>query len=285
MNRSSALASALQAASHHAPLPSSSHVPFPHAPHESLPSSDMDVGTAARGMADLIAFRRGNKTVAMPVVPSGQATSAAKIAASRSPEGSSSKGKPRIGRDSKQSEVIRTLLNGVAGDGSTNMNAGSGQEYSTQGRDKLYWGSGVANPDATPISDNVVELLLSEQDRIHILREIQVMERRKIIAHVLGIRSSRADLRLLLQAALKQDVDNIVDVQMLGRNYYQLEFESDRMVPRILERKAIAVKGGWVSFYKWIHNFSAIFRQTKYFMNMTLFIHVWWFFRICVKNG
>ena len=137
------------------------------------------------------------------------------------------------------------------------MDAGSGQEYSTQGRDKLYWGSGVANPDATPISDNVVELLLSEQDRIHILREIQVMERRTIIARVLGIRPSRADLRLLLQAALKQDVDNIVDVQMLGRNYYQLEFESDRMVPRILERKAIAVKGRWVSFHKWIHNFLA----------------------------
>ena len=83
------------------------------------------------------------------------------------------------------------------------------------------------------------------------------MERRTIIARVLGIRPSRADLRLLLQAALKQDVDNIVDVQMLGRNYYQLEFESDRMVPRILERKAIAVKGGWVSFHKWIHNFLA----------------------------
>ena len=64
----------------------------------------------------------------------------------------------------------------------------------------------------------MVELLLSEQDRIHILREIQVMERRTIIARVLGIRPSRADLRLLLQAALKQDVDNIVDVQMLGRN-------------------------------------------------------------------
>ena len=119
------------------------------------------------------------------------------------------------------------------------------------------WGSGVANPDTTPISNNVVELLLSEQDRIHILREIQVMERRTIIARVFGIRPSRVDLRLLLQAALKQDVDNIVDVQMLGRNYYQLKFELDRMVPRILERKAIAVMGGWVSFHKWIHYFLA----------------------------
>ena len=74
----------------------------------------------------------------------------------------------------------------------------------------------------------MVELLLSEQDRIHILREIQVMERRTNIARVLGIFPSCANLRLLLQVALKQDVDNIVDVQMLGKNYYQLEFESDR---------------------------------------------------------
>ena len=56
---------------------------------------------------------------------------------------------------------------------------------------------------------------------------------------------------------MKQDVDNIVDVQMLGRNYYQLEFESEHMVPFLLERKVVAVKGGWVSFHKWIHNFSA----------------------------
>ena len=75
-----------------------------------------------------------------------------------------------------------------------------------------------------------------------------------IIALVLGIRPSRGDLRLLLQVALKQYVDNIVDMQMLGRNYYQLEFESEHMVPFLLERKVVAVKGGWVSFHKWIHN-------------------------------
>ena len=46
-----------------------------------------------------------------------------------------------------------------------------------------------------------------------------------MIAQVLGIRPRCASLRLLLQAALKQDVDNITDVQMLGWNYYQLEFE------------------------------------------------------------
>ena len=45
---------------------------------------------------------------------------------------------------------------------------------------------------------------------------------------------------------------------MLGRNYYRFEFQSERMVPFLLDlRKGIAINGGWVSFHKWIHNFSA----------------------------
>ena len=137
------------------------------------------------------------------LAPSGHAISATKVVASRSSEGLSAGGKAGIGRDSKKSDMARTLLNGVVGDGLMNIDAGSRQEHSPQGRDQLYWGSGVANPDATPISYNVVDLLLLEQDRIHILREIQLMERWTIIAHVLGIRSSCVDLRLLLQAVLK----------------------------------------------------------------------------------
>ena len=73
----------------------------------------------------------------------------------------------------------------------------------------------------------------------------------------MGIRPRRADLRLLLQASLKQDIDNITDIQMLGRNYYQVEFELERMVPILLEKKTVAIKGGWVFFHKWTHNFSA----------------------------
>ena len=103
----------------------------------------------------------------------------------------------------------------------------------------------------------MVELLLLEHDKIQTLREIQLLEKQMIIALVLGIRPSRGDLRLLLQVALKQYVDNIVDMQMLGRNYYQLEFESKCMLPFLLERKALTVKGGWVSFHKWIHPFLA----------------------------
>ena len=77
-------------------------------------------------MADMLASGQGNKTVVMLAYSPVTIVPSAKVGTSRSPEGSSSKGKARIGRDSKQSEVIRTLLNGVVGNGSTNMDEGSG---------------------------------------------------------------------------------------------------------------------------------------------------------------
>ena len=102
-------------------------------------------------------------------------------------------------------------------------------------------GSRAANPDISPISNNAVKILLSDQDRTHIIREMYRIEKRTVIAHVMGIRPRRADLRLLLQVALNQDVDNITDVHMLGQNYYQVEFELERMVPILLEKKIVAV--------------------------------------------
>ena len=104
---------------------------------------------------------------------------------SRPPNGSSIEGKSGIGRNSKQSNVVRALLgNGFASVGSVNAATGSRQEQMPQGHDQFYRGSSVANLDATSISDNVVEFLVSEQDRIQILRDIQVLETRTIIAHV-----------------------------------------------------------------------------------------------------
>ena len=72
----------------------------------------------------------------------------------------------------------------------------------------------------------------------------------------MGIFPRHADICLLLQTTLKQDV-NITDVQMLHRNYYQVEFKLEHMVPILLEKKAMVVKGAWVSFHMWLHTFSA----------------------------
>ena len=54
------------------------------------------------------------------------------------------------------------------------------------------------------------------------------MERRTIIAHVLG---AFVPGTLIFISCFKQNVDNNTDVEMLSRNYYQVEFELERMVP------------------------------------------------------
>ena len=148
-------------------------------------------------------------------------------------------------------------INAISSIASTFIDTSANQEHLPRYREHFDRGSRAAIPDISPISDSAIELKLSEQDRTRIVQEIQRLEKKTIIAHVLGLRPTRADLRLLLQAALKQDLDNIIEVQILGRNYYQLEFESERMTPVLLEKKAVAVKGGWISFHKWSHNFSA----------------------------
>ena len=135
-------------------------------------------------MADSIPSGQGIKTVRPPEDLMTTAMGTLRLS-----EGSSVEGKTGIGRYSRQSDLARTLLgNGVPGVGLVNTVAGSRQEQIPQGRDQFYQDSSVDNPDASPISDNVVELVLSEQDRIQILQEIQLLEKRTIIARVLGIR-------------------------------------------------------------------------------------------------
>ena len=60
-------------------------------------------------------------------------------------------------------------------------------------------GSSAANPDTSPISKNVVKLLLSEHDRAQVVREIHSIERRNVITHVLGIHPRRTDLHYTSQ--------------------------------------------------------------------------------------
>ena len=68
------------------------------------------------------------------------------------------------------------------------FNATENQEQLPRCREQPNQGSRVANPDITPISDSVVELLLSEQDRAQIVREIQRLQKRTIIASRFEIR-------------------------------------------------------------------------------------------------
>ena len=95
---------------------------------------------------------------------------------------------------------------------STFVATSANQEHFPRRREQFDQGSRVANLDIPPISDSTIELTLSEQDQTQIVQEIQHLEKKTVIAQVLGHHPTRADLRLFLQAALKQDLDNIIDV-------------------------------------------------------------------------
>mgnify|MGYP000412076289 CR=1 FL=1 len=151
-------------------------------------------------------------------------------------------------------------------------------EHLPRRREQFDRGSRAANLDIPPISDNTIELKFSEQDRTWIMQVIQRLEKKTIIALVLGLCPTCADLHLLLQAALKLYLGNIIDLQILGRNYYQLEFESECMPPILLEKKVVAIMGGWISFHKWSHNFSANQMHHDFDSYQTCVEHVWLFF-------
>ena len=151
----------------------------------------MAVEPTATCAADLAPCKQGNKTTELPayflatLASSGQAVVAGTTDAmvivstmtSRLSEGSSAEAKSRIGRDNMQSNMVRTLLgNGVAGVGSVNATAGSRQEQLPQDRDQFHWGSSVANPDAIPILDNVVELLVENQAQPNLVCEHTLLE-------------------------------------------------------------------------------------------------------------
>jgi hypothetical protein len=139
---------------------------------------------------------------------------------------------------------VAAEINASSSIASTFIATPANQEHLPRRREQFDRGSRAANPDISPISDGAIELKLSEQDRTRIVQEIQRLEKKTIIVHVLGLRPTQANLRLLFQTDLKQDLDNIIDVQILGRNYYQLEFNLECMTPVLLQKKVVAIKGG-----------------------------------------
>ena len=59
-----------------------------------------------------------------------------------------------------------------------------------------------------------------------VLQEVVRLQAVSIVVHVLGSQSSKGDLRHLLRASIQSDLDKIIDIQILGRGCYQLEFEN-----------------------------------------------------------
>ena len=78
-----------------------------------------------------------------------------------------------------------------------------------------------------PISvKGTLDISLTLEDEVTVMQEVVCLQKVSIVVHVSGSRLSKGDLRLLLQDYIQSDLDKIIDIQILGRGCYQLEFEN-----------------------------------------------------------
>ena len=106
------------------------------------------------------------------------------------------------------------------------------------------------------ISGKVVSLSLSDNEKTLVLTEVQRLEAVSLVAHMEGLRPNRPELRRMLYAIFPEEVNNVVDIQFMGKGCYHLEFSDHLSVGRLLEIKHTSLEGAWISFYKWNHNVS-----------------------------
>ena len=100
-----------------------------------------------------------------------------------------------------------------------------------------------------------LRLSLSAEEKASLLAEIDRLQATSVICKVAGFRPSRGEMRDLLQARLLADVGKIVDVQTLGRSFYQIEFEAPDMAARVLQLSPLTLRAGRAYFRPWRHGF------------------------------
>ena len=116
-------------------------------------------------------------------------------------------------------------------------------------------GESSVPPQLSPhLSDEQVDLVLSEEDKITVLGEVQRLQVFSLVVQVQGARLNRSELRHTLYAAFSEETDNIVDIQFMSRGCYHVEFADEESVTKLLAIKETGVEGAWLSFHKWSHN-------------------------------
>ena len=116
-------------------------------------------------------------------------------------------------------------------------------------------GSRESSSDICPVADLTIDFTPSYDVEQRVQAEIDRLQQLSIVVHVVGGRPNRSDIRLLLQARLQADLERIIDIQLLGRNCYHLEFESEEMVQKLLRIGCVQVRGLWLQFLRWFPDF------------------------------
>ena len=64
-----------------------------------------------------------------------------------------------------------------------------------------------------------------------------------------GLRPNRPELRRMLYAIFPEEVNNVVDIQFMGKGCYHLECSDHFSVGQLLEIKHTSLEGACISFY------------------------------------
>ena len=116
-------------------------------------------------------------------------------------------------------------------------------------------------PEAPPI-----RLSLTDEERAGLAAEIDRLQRFSVIGKVIGSRPSRGELRDLLQSRLLAEVGKIADVQLLGRGFYQVEFEAQKAAAHVLELSPLALRATQAHFRPWVHGFDPTAHSSSSFI-------------------
>ena len=86
-------------------------------------------------------------------------------------------------------------------------------------------GSRESSSEICPIADLTIDFSPSYDVEQRVQAEIDRLQQLSIVVHVVGGCPSRSDIHHLLQVQLQcADLERILDLQLLGRNCYYLEF-------------------------------------------------------------
>ncbi len=104
----------------------------------------------------------------------------------------------------------------------------------------------VTSTEGVPsFSDELIVTLTQEEQEV---QEVQCLQVFSILCRVIGSKPNRKDLRDMMYGAMQDRVGKIVDVQILGRGFYHVEFAEVESVMALLQLKLMDVRGSRVVF-------------------------------------
>lgn len=109
-------------------------------------------------------------------------------------------------------------------------------------------------PSPAPEASSI-RLSLTDEERAGLRSEVERLEQFSVIGKIIGSRPSRGELRDLLQSRLLAEVGKIIDIQLLGRGFYQVEFESQEAAARVIQMSPLALRSSRAHFRQWTHGF------------------------------